>query len=283
MEARHGVGDAKKRRAARHKPTEVCEGSTSMKTQQPRRADAPPLALISDVDGTLLGDDAALEELAAWLAERRDRLRIVYNSGRFADSIRESVETTALPVPDAVIGGVGTQIRDYETDQPIDGWPPAGENWDARRIASLLKTYNELEPQPAEFQSEYKLSYYARDVNSAFLDRIQTTLRDAGIAAELIYSSKRDLDLLPAGVNKGTASAFLARYWDMAPDRVIVSGDSGNDLTLFQHGFKGIVVGNGHPELKALVDPEMYQSSNNYAAGVREGLEFWINVDEAFA
>ena len=247
-----------------------------MNTQQPRWADAPPLALISDVDGTLLGDDAALEDLATWLAERRDQIRIVYNSGRFTDSIRESVETTALPVPDAVIGGVGTQIRDYETDEPIAGWPPAGENWDARRIASLLKPFNELEPQPAEFQSDYKLSYFARDVNGAFLDRVQSTLREAGIACELIYSSNRDLDLLPAGVNKGTASAFLARTWDMPPDRVIASGDSGNDLTLFQQGFHGIVVGNGHPELKALDDPRVYQSTNGYAAGVREGLSHWI-------
>ena len=130
--------------------------------------------------------------------------------------------------------------------------------------------------QPAEFLSDYKISYYVETASVDFLAEIKQTLGELSCHVYLIYSSNRDLDVLPRGVNKGTASAYLASFWSVPEQQVFVSGDTGNDLSLFENGFRGIVVGNAHTELKNLRSDQIYHAQKCYAAGVQEGLSYWL-------
>ena len=232
--------------------------------------------LISDLDGTLLGDDAALSQFARWYEPRRDRLRLVYNSGRFVHSVINSIESTDLPEPAAIIGGVGTEIYCLTSKRPIGLWPVPRSGWQPRRIVSVLSRFDELEPQPAELQSDYKISYYAHNASEELLAEIRTQLYRSSCRVDLIYSSSRDLDVLPAGVNKGSAAAYLASHWSMSEDQVMVSGDTGNDLAMFETGFRGIVVGNARSELKRLDGPSIFRARQSHAAGVLEGLSYWL-------
>jgi len=233
--------------------------------------------LISDVDFTLLGDDEQLAKFANWYGRNKSHVRLVLTSGRFPDSIIESIETTLLPEPDVVIGGVGSEICFFPSRGVVPGWPVCQlEHWDGDRVRSILAGFERLEPQADEFQSDYKVSYFLRNADPAELEQIRTMLLEQSIRAELVYSSQRDLDVLPDGCNKGSAAEYVAHYLDFEPSDVIVCGDSANDIAMFDYSFAGVVVGNAHPELKALDDPSVYQSTHKYAKGVLDGIEYWL-------
>lgn len=233
--------------------------------------------LVSDLDGTLLGDDNALDRFARWHNAHRGEVRLVYNSGRFFDSAVDVIQQTALPEPQAIIGGVGTQICRYPDGTPvIEGWPHDFARWEREVISAQLCRHRQLEPQPAELQADFKLSYYAHDLDQEFLDGLAKQLAAAGQAVEIVYSSSRDLDFLPAGINKGTAASQLARSWGLQPWQVLVCGDTGNDKAMYAQGFRGIVVANAQEELKGIQAPTIYHSRSAFAAGVQEGMEFWL-------
>jgi hypothetical protein len=92
----------------------------------------------------------------------------------------------------------------------------------------------------------------------------------------MIYSSKRDLDILPAAASKGKAAAFLANRWQIDAERIIVAGDSGNDADMFRAEYRGIVVGNAQSELKSLKTPRIYHATSMFAGGVLEGMRYWL-------
>ena len=102
--------------------------------------------LVSDVDYTLLGDDDDLAEFADWYDRNRSHVRLVLTSGRFPNSIIESVETTLLPDPDIVIGGVGSEICFFPSRETVPGWPVCQpEHWDGDRARSILAGFERLE------------------------------------------------------------------------------------------------------------------------------------------
>ena len=234
-----------------------------------------PYLFVSDVDDTLLGDDAALERFAKWYDERRGSLRLAYNSGRFPESVQQSIAEMAMPQPDAIIGGVGTDIYLTAPKESLANWPPQG-TWNLDTVWSVLHSHKELTPQPDEFQSRYKASCFGEDLPEEFVALLREQLRSLGVEAEVVYSSHINLDVLPKDANKGTAVAHLAKHWDILPERVLVAGDSGNDLAMFQHGFLGIVVANSHEELKALRGDRVFIAAKTHAAGVIEGLHYWL-------
>jgi sucrose-6F-phosphate phosphohydrolase len=233
--------------------------------------------LVSDLDGTLLGDDRALETFSDRYRRSRGRIGLVYSSGRFIDSIRSSIEAFHLPEPAAIIGGVGTEIYDNTAGRRIVSWPPIPFGWNPDTVRSTCSIFGELREQPQEFVSPYKVSYYGMDLDEAFLAGVVNELTQVGQDSAIVYSSSRDLDILPAGSNKGSAIAYLAKRWQFSCEDVIVAGDSGNDRDMFCQGFRGIVVGNAQPELKRLRDERIYHATERYAAGIIEGLRFWLD------
>lgn len=232
----------------------------------------PEYLLVTDLDGTLLGDEFALREFRVRLERLPVRMRLVYASGRLEDDVQALITEQDLCVPDAIIGGVGTQIS--ITDEAVTNWcKPSARVWNRARIRMLL---SDIPLQHERFQADYKVSFVLKDASPDDLDEIAKRLLRSGIDADLVYSSNRDLDVVPHSINKGSAANFLAKHWRIAPQNVIVCGDSGNDLSMFQCRFRGVVVANHLPELRNLESRDIYYATAPYAAGVLQGIDHWL-------
>jgi sucrose-6F-phosphate phosphohydrolase len=233
--------------------------------------------LVSDLDDTLLGDDEALNRFRRFYERNQPQLEVIYASGRFCDSIDEDLEKTELPEPLVTIGGVGSEIWIYPTRQPLRAWSEKiSEHWSAEKVRDVLSGESDLKMQGEEDQSSYKVSYYLEGASRERLRELEYKLKKADIRFNSIYSSQRDLDILPVGVNKGKAAAFLIDYLKRPHERVITSGNSGNDATLFENNFAGIIVANADDDLKKHQDKRnVYLADASYADGVIEGIEYW--------
>jgi sucrose-6F-phosphate phosphohydrolase len=243
-----------------------------------RRQAHPRHLLVSDLDDTLLGKPEALTRFRDFCDENPDLLGVVYASGRSCDSIQESIDTTRLPEPLATIGGVGSEIRLCPGREPWrQWWDRISDHWSDREVRRLLAGMPDLKLQPEAAQSAYKVSYHYPDAEPADLRRIENHLKDAGQKISLIYSSGRDLDVLPHEANKGSAASFLIRHLGYGPEAVFTSGNSRNDAHLMGYGFAGIIVGNAHDDLKVLGDRDrVYVAEDTYADGVLEGIRHWL-------
>ncbi len=233
----------------------------------------PQRLLVSDIDGTLLGDAGATERFRVWLDGAGRRWRLAYATGRTVGSVMDLVADGALVAPDAIISSVGTEIHD-PAGTAWPGWPPAAEGWDRERVRQVLDAVPGVTAQPTTFQTAVKASYEALALSPTSLDDIRRRLVAAGLDATVVYSSERDLDVLPAWGGKARAAAFLAAAWGYTADEVIACGDSGNDADLLTSGIRAVVVGDA-PDLAGLRGPAIYRALRPLADGVLEGIRHW--------
>ena len=91
-----------------------------------------------------------------------------------------------------------------------------------------------------------------------------------------MYSSGKDLDILPQNSGKGNALSFVLKKYYAKESRILIAGDSGNDLEMLSLGYPSVIVGNAEKELQSLKNtPLLYKAKGCYAAGIKEGWEFF--------
>jgi sucrose-6F-phosphate phosphohydrolase len=239
----------------------------------------PGRVVVADLDGTLVGDAAALERFAGWHAANRRGHRLVYATGRLWDSIEQLMAETALPVPDAVIAAVGTEIRDG-SGHHWPGWADRMHDFDADAIRAALRRLDWLSPQSEAAQTRLKASYDIVGLTESQEAEILETLARAGMVGKIVYSAGLHLDVVPPEAGKGIATSFLTDSWGVPRDAVMVFGDTGNDADLFQHGFRGTVVSNALQELIDVIGQGVYRSAMPFADGVLDGIRHWSRGDD---
>lgn len=238
----------------------------------------PIRILSSDLDGTLVGNEEALLRFRTfWEGQDSDvRPLLVYNSGRQIEDIAGLIEEVGLPKPDVLIGGVGSELHCHADDSHEQDYARSlGPVLDRELIASILTRIPGTRPQLEIYQHAFKSSWHLPDAETSLIEEIEGRLRDAGLDVGLVYSSNRDLDVLPLGTDKGSAIQWLAARLGIALDEVVVAGDTGNDIRMFLlPDVRGIVVSNAHPELRAIAESEdrFYLAKERIADGVLEGL-----------
>jgi len=229
--------------------------------------------LVSDVDDTLLGDDAALQQLAlAWQAA--PYLTVAYNSSRPCASLRQTLaENPYLPAPDYLIGAMGTEIRHGSSGRVLTDYTRhLQQGWQLDRITTIINQM-QLIAHPPQYQTPLKASFDVPGVE--IYHQVVDRLHRAGLAAKVIYSGGKNLDIIPVQAGKGAVISYLYQKLQINPEQVVVAGDSGNDIEMFVPPYRGIVVANADNDLKQKHADHIYHAQRACAAGVLEGLYYW--------
>jgi len=232
--------------------------------------------LVTDLDNTLVGDNASLQQFNQLTRELRNRgvLKLAYATGRSLESFGELKKSQPfLDMPDALISSVGTEIYLNGT-QRVPNWPHIS-NWDVIGLQSLLAHIPALKIQPPTGQRQFKLGYFLEE-NPEILQMVKAALAEHPV--EVVYGPDIYLDILPKGAHKGGSATFLSGVLGIDAKNIIACGDSGNDISMLEM-HKGIVVGNAQTELLNWLDTAKstttYVAKNHYASGVIEGLRHY--------
>ncbi|MCW8840434.1 MAG: HAD-IIB family hydrolase [Gammaproteobacteria bacterium] len=233
--------------------------------------------MICDIDNTLLGDRDGLKQLLRRLKEAGDRVAFGVATGRRLDSALKVLDEWGVPMPDLLITSVGSEIHYGNGLVEDQGWARhINYQWKPETLKKALVGAPGLRLQPKVDQRRFKLSYFVDPEKMPNVNAIRTCLRKRDLHCKLIYSHQSFLDLLPIRASKGLAIRYLMMKWGLAPDRLLVAGDSGNDIEMLRGETLGVVVGNYSPEVESLVgEPRIYFAEGEYATGILEGTDHY--------
>jgi hydroxymethylpyrimidine pyrophosphatase-like HAD family hydrolase len=236
-----------------------------------------PWILATDLDGTFLGGTAAeRRRFYRYLCGLGERFTLIFVTGRELENTLPLLADAALgepevPRPRYIVSDIGTIIVDGHTLEPIapiQAWVAAAWGDANDRVEALLADEPGIIPQCVG--ARYRVSYFFDPAR--LLPRTLAKIEAAGF--DWLLSDGRFLDVLPRGVSKGPALLRLLDRCGLAGQRVVVAGDTLNDLSLFETGLPGIAVGNAEDALVAAVRPmgHVHRSPLPGVLGIWDGL-----------
>ncbi|MCQ6266125.1 HAD family hydrolase [Fictibacillus sp. WQ 8-8] len=230
--------------------------------------------LATDLDGTLVGEKELTSLLFDYYKERPYNVQLVYVTGRHYASTMELIKEEELPMPSILISDVGTEMYDLNDPELHERWKKTlEEKWNPAEISRIVQSCSGLTPQ--SIPSVHRLSYFAESDEA--VEEVKQKLSGSSVPHKLIFSSGRDVDILPPNAGKGEALSFLLREKGWEKANVLVAGDSGNDRDMITLGYPAVVVGNCQKELKQLPDhPMIFRAQKHCAGGIHEAWEHFF-------
>ncbi|MGR8934965.1 MAG: HAD-IIB family hydrolase [Gammaproteobacteria bacterium] len=267
------------------------------------------ILICTDLDRTLLpnGSQTESSQARAYFARlaARQEVTLAYVSGRHRALVEDAVREYRLPLPDWVVGDVGTTIYCIRNGiwQHWDAWEAdIAADWrglQSNALRPLFADLASLRLQEEVKQNRHKLSFYVplqSDVN-ALQREMAKRLEANKLAASLIYSVDETaatglLDVLPARATKLHAVEFLMREQGFDYGDTVFAGDSGNDLPVLASRIPSVLVANAAAEVaeQAQALARQYGTSaalylaqggflgmnGNYSAGILEGVAHFL-------
>lgn len=239
------------------------------------------LFFISDLDGTLVDGlkTDGLDDLKNWVTDNRQTVAFGIASGRNHILTAQALKDYDLPNPDILICSAGTEIYYTKDFIPDPGWEShINHQWKRYEIQKAMEGYPKTKPQENMAQWEYKLSYYVDpDFSADDLAELYRFLDDRKIRVRVFLTDNKYLDILPVRAGKGNAVRYLSYKWKLPIERIITSGNGGNDIDMLRGKTKGIVVSNYSPELEPLKKSRfVYFAKQPTAKGVLEGIRHYL-------
>ncbi|MBX0316550.1 HAD family hydrolase [Planomicrobium glaciei] len=224
--------------------------------------------LATDLDGTLVGDPDGLQQLLEFYEEQVYDVSLIYITGRYFDSALSLIEEENLPVPDILVTDVGSSIYIGNSfDKDLEWQKRIKANWMPDEIHAIAATVPGLTKQPMFLEN--RCSYYVADEKP--VEEFRNKLAASGIPHKLIFSGGKDVDIVPEESGKGRALQYLLDKYKVEDAKLLVAGDSGNDLEMLTLGFPSVIVGNAQPELlESDEHPRIFRAKKGFAGGIHE-------------
>lgn len=228
--------------------------------------------LATDLDGTLVGSKEGLDSLLTYYRSQPYDVKLVYITGRHLLSVLELIEKEGLPIPELLVTDVGTKIFDGHFVKLNQVWQQKIlTEWEPERIKEVASRFEGLNPQ--NIQVDTRLSYHVSDEED-LVEAFEKALEAEGIPHKLIYSSGKDVDVLPPVGGKGEALQFILKEYGVENANIMIAGDSGNDFDMISLGYPAVIVGNAQQELIERMDSEsIYRAKAECAGGILEAWE----------
>jgi sucrose-6-phosphatase len=272
-------------------------------------ADEQRILLATDLDRTLLPNGPQPESPGARPRFRRFVARpevvLVYITGRHRALVEQAKADFDLPLPDFVIGDVGTsvyamggnewQLDRFWSQRLADDWRHCRQTDLAGQLEGLLP----LRLQEPDRQTPYKLSYYAEATENPepLLRQVRERLGRSKAHCNIVWSVNETtstglLDILPVSASKLHALEFLRRQLKIPLERTVFAGDSGNDIEVLESEVPAVLVANAQESVRTaaidraaalgnsgrlyLARGDLPDLNGNYAAGILEGVAHYI-------
>jgi len=229
------------------------------------------MILATDLDGTFLGGRSLHKQQLYRLIRKDKSIRLIFVTGRGLETVIPLLNDPIIPNPDFIICDVGATIVNGHTLEAIEPLQNEIEkHWPGR--IKVLECVGDLPGlQYQEVPQQRRCSFYTDDENM-----IETVRKKvAEIDCEVIYSAGKFLDVLPKGVNKGSTLTSLVNYLKADAEDVLVAGDTLNDLSMYQCGYKGVAVGKSEAKLVEMVAaiPNIFIATDEGAGGIIEAIK----------
>ncbi|MBN1625945.1 MAG: glucosylglycerol-phosphate synthase [Deltaproteobacteria bacterium] len=235
------------------------------------------MILATDLDGTFLQPElrGSSSELYKFIGDYREKIVLIFVTGRGYEGILHLLDDFTLPTPDYIIGDVGATVLKMHQN----GFTPVmplqseiAEKWIGHEIVlSKVRGMDGLKLQ--DVPQERRCSFFYE--NSEVPSEVEGLGKTLGV--NIIHSADRYLDFLPLGVSKGDSLKRLIKAENLPEERVMVAGDTLNDLSLMQTGYKGVVVANAEKALKEAVSSEkrIYLAGEDGPSGILEAIRYF--------
>lgn len=272
--------------------------------------------VVSDLDGTLLGNDGNVSAGTKELIQSYQRQGGIFTvaTGRMEDAVKPHLNRLNVAGPAILYNGA--KIIDMDQNHII--FEAFLEYEVAKEALKLLRDYEwdvllyqngkiyikemtqgivkHLEKEDVQCEVVGDLNDFLQSAptkiliigdNGKFSFFSRELQKRMGRKVNFTQSEETYLEILPEGASKGAALKTLADALKISIEDVIAIGDHLNDLSMIQVAGLGIAMENAHPQLK---NNAGYITVSNEAEGVREvlyrvlnDLDFSDNVPDADA
>ncbi|MEO6355671.1 MAG: HAD family hydrolase [Ferruginibacter sp.] len=228
------------------------------------------MILATDLDSAFLGGQSLHKQQLYRLIRKNASIRLIFVTGRGLESVIPLLNDPIIPNPDFIICDVGATVVNGHTLEPVE--PLQNEidkKWPGRlKIFECLNDFTTLQYQ--DVPQQHRCSFYCTD--EKMIQKVGKKVN--AIDCSIIHSAGKYLDVMPQGTDKGNTLLKLVNYLNADVEDVLVAGATLNDLSMYQYGFKGVVVGKSEQKLVQLTRniTNVYTAKEEGAGGIIEAI-----------